>query len=73
MSNDEYICLVNNEGQYSIWFASKEIPLGWKKEGPKGSKEICLEYIKNTWLDMRPLSLRKQMEEQEKKVNNLLT
>lgn len=62
MGNENYICLVNIEGQYSLWSANKEIPLGWKQEGPEGSKEVCLEYIKNTWTDMRPISLRKQME-----------
>lgn len=66
---EEYICLVNIEGQYSLWSANKKIPLGWKQEGPKGSKEICLEYIKSTWTDMRPISLRKQMEEDEKEPN----
>lgn len=25
---EEYICLINEEEQYSIWFAWKEIPLG---------------------------------------------
>jgi MbtH protein len=63
---EEYISLVNIEGQYSLWPANKEIPLGWKQEGSKGSKETCLEYIKNTWTDMRPISLRKQMEDNEK-------
>lgn len=62
MTNEEYICLVNKEGQYSIWFANKEIPIGWEHEGPKGSKEECLEYIKKTWTDMRPISLREQMD-----------
>ena len=58
---EEHICLINDEEQYSLWFAWKEIPLGWKQVGPKGSKEICLEYIKKVWTDMRPKSLREQM------------
>ena len=70
MVNENYICLVNIEGQYSLWSANKEIPLGWTQEGVKGSKEACLEYIKNTWTDMRPISLRKQMESNEKKQAN---
>ena len=37
--NEEYICLINEEEQYSIWFAWKEIPLGWKRVGPKGNKQ----------------------------------
>lgn len=62
-----YIAVVNHEEQYSIWLADKEIPLGWKDVGVKGSKEECLAHIKEVWTDMRPLSLRKAMEENEKK------
>ena len=29
------------------------------------TKEECLAYIKEVWTDMRPLSLRKKMQEQE--------
>ena len=60
--NEEYICLINEEEQYSIWFAWKEIPLGWKQVGPKGSKEEVLKYVKEVWTDMRPKSLREQMD-----------
>jgi len=31
-----------------------------------GTKAECLAYINETWVDMRPLSLRKQMEAQAK-------
>ena len=60
--NEEYICLINEEEQYSIWFAWKEIPLGWKQVGPKGTKQEVLNYVKEVWTDMRPKSLRKQMD-----------
>ncbi|HEX7640834.1 MAG TPA: MbtH family NRPS accessory protein [Noviherbaspirillum sp.] len=53
--------VVNDEEQYSIWPAGKEVPLGWTLVGKQGTKEACLEYIKEVWVDMRPLSLRKQM------------
>jgi len=53
--------VLNDEEQYSIWPAGKEIPLGWKKAGKQASKEACLDYIKEVWTDMRPLSLRQQM------------
>ncbi|MBT4880040.1 MAG: MbtH family NRPS accessory protein [Alphaproteobacteria bacterium] len=59
--SEEFICLINIEGQYSIWFSWKEIPLGWKQVGPTGSKEDCLRYIRENWTDMRPLSLQKAM------------
>jgi len=30
--------------------------------GPKGQKQGCLDYVKEVWTDMRPLSVRKAME-----------
>jgi len=58
-----YRVVVNHEEQYSIWPEYKEIPLGWNDVGKVGPKAECLAYIKEVWTDMRPLSLRKQMEE----------
>jgi uncharacterized protein YbdZ (MbtH family) len=58
-----YRVLVNDEEQYSIWPEYKEIPLGWKDVGKRGLKPDCLSYIKEVWIDMRPLSLRQQMKE----------
>jgi MbtH protein len=58
-----YLVVINHEEQYSIWPDYKEIPLGWSAVGKSGSKEECLNYIKEVWTDMRPLSLRKRMEE----------
>lgn len=58
-----YKVVVNHEEQYSIWFLERENPLSWTDAGKTGLKSECLEYIKEIWTDMRPLSLRKQMEE----------
>lgn len=57
-----YKVVVNHEEQYSIWPAGRELPLGWRDAGKHGKKSECLDYIKEVWTDMRPLSLRKQME-----------
>ncbi len=59
-----YKVVVNHEEQYSIWPADRENALGWKDAGKQGLKAECLAYIKEVWTDMRPLSLRKKMEEQ---------
>lgn len=40
-------------------------PVGWRDVGKQGIKMECLAYIKEVWTDMRPLSLRKQMEKAE--------
>lgn len=58
-----YKVVVNHEEQYSIWPEYKAIPLGWQDVGKAGPKAECLAYIKDVWTDMRPLSLRKKMEE----------
>ncbi|HYO90065.1 MAG TPA: MbtH family protein [Pyrinomonadaceae bacterium] len=68
MSQDEredntiYKVVVNHEEQYSIWPADRENALGWNDAGKSGTKQECLDYIREVWTDMRPLSLRKEME-----------
>jgi MbtH protein len=61
-----YKVVINHEEQYSIWPADRENALGWNDVGKSGTKQECLDYIKDVWTDMRPLSLRKQMEEDER-------
>ena len=61
-----YKVVLNHEEQYSIWPVDRENPLGWRDAGKTGLKAECLEYIKEVWTDMRPLSLRKKMEEMAK-------
>ena len=61
-----YKVVVNPEEQYSIWPEYKENPLGWRDVGKVGPKAECLAYINEVWTDMRPLSLRKAMEEMAK-------
>jgi len=58
-----YKVVINHEEQYSIWFADKEIPRGWRPVGKEGPKAECLAYIDEVWTDMRPLSLRISMQE----------
>jgi len=57
-----YRVVVNHEEQYSIWPADRECPLGWRDAGKTGTKAECLAHIESVWTDMRPLSLRRQME-----------
>jgi MbtH protein len=58
-----YTVVVNDEEQYSIWPADRDLPAGWRAVGKTGTKAECLAYINEVWTDMRPLSLRKKMEE----------
>ena len=58
-----YTVVVNAEEQYSIWPVGRDLPPGWKDAGKTGPKAECLAHIEAVWTDMRPLSLRRQMEE----------
>jgi MbtH protein len=53
-----YTVVVNDEEQYSLWRAGREMPPGWRAAGKTGTKAECLAYIAEVWTDMRPLSLR---------------
>nr|UHJ79954.1 MbtH family NRPS accessory protein [uncultured bacterium] len=64
--NEElFAVVVNHEEQYSIWPIGREVPLGWRIVGKEGSKDECLDYIKEVWVDMRPLSLRQRMSQSD--------
>jgi len=64
ISNDTqtYHVVVNDEDQYSIWCTDRELPLGWRTADKTGTKADCLAYIKSAWTDMRPRSLRSQLD-----------
>jgi MbtH protein len=59
-----YRVVLNDEEQYSIWWADREPPAGWRAEGIEGTRDKCLAHIGEIWTDMRPLSLRLRMEQQ---------
>jgi len=58
-----YKVVMNHEEQYSIWPAYRENALGWNDAGKVGTKAECLAYVEEVWTDMRPLGLRRKMEE----------
>jgi len=59
---EELKVVVNHEEQYSVWPADRENAPGWRDAGKSGSRQECLEYIREVWTDMTPLSLRKRTE-----------
>jgi MbtH protein len=56
-----YKVVLNHEEQYSLWPAERDNAPGWRDAGKQGTREQCLEYIQQVWVDMRPLSLRQQL------------
>ena len=68
MSSEEpdtrtYKVVINQEEQYSIWPTDQDNPLGWRDVGVSGTRRECLDHIKRVWTDMRPLSLRRRMDQ----------
>ncbi len=63
MDDDQrtYRVVRNDEDQYSIWAAGRELPPGWHAEGFEGPRAACLQHIEGVWTDMRPRSLRERM------------
>jgi MbtH protein len=57
----QYLVVINDEEQYSIWAADREIPAGWHGTGVSGTRDECLAHIGDVWTDMRPRSLRLAM------------
>jgi MbtH protein len=60
-----YVVLINDEEQYSLWPERKSVPAGWKLTGFKGPKAACVSHVDETWIDMRPKSLREAMDRTE--------
>ncbi|MFD7713363.1 MbtH family protein [Streptomyces sp. NPDC059785] len=58
-----YLVVLNDEEQYSIWAADRELPAGWRAEGTEASRQDCLKRIEEVWTDLRPASLRRRMEQ----------
>lgn len=67
--NLQYVVVVNDEEQYSIWPAYKAVPLGWQKVGDARNKDACLSYIESAWADIRPKSLRMRLQERASDLN----
>ncbi|MDP0399867.1 MbtH family protein [Tsukamurella strandjordii] len=56
----EFVVLINDEGQHSLWPTFREAPKGWRIAFGEGgrSRAECLGHIEQAWTDIRPLSLR---------------
>ncbi|MBO4205924.1 MbtH family protein [Micromonospora echinofusca] len=65
MSNETaevtHAVVVNDEEQYSVWWADRDLPAGWRKAGFEGTRADCLAHIEQVWSDLRPRSLRERM------------
>lgn len=53
----QYLVLVNDENQHSLWPADIAVPAGWRVALAAGSRQDCLDYVETHWTDMRPASI----------------
>jgi MbtH protein len=58
-----YLVLINDEGQHSLWPIFADVPEGWQVIFGEAGRQECLDFIEENWTDMRPKSLIKAMEE----------
>ena len=58
----EYVVLINDEGQHSLWPKHIDVPVGWTVVHQADSRPNCLAYIEAQWSDMRPVTLVESMD-----------
>ncbi|WP_432742122.1 MbtH family NRPS accessory protein [Streptomyces sp. JH002] len=59
----QFVVVINDEEQYSVWAAERPVPAGWRALETRGTRQECLDHIGTVWTDMRPRSLRVAMGE----------
>ncbi|MGW5652732.1 4-hydroxyphenylpyruvate dioxygenase [Streptomyces humi] len=57
----EYVVLVNEEAQYSLWPVFAAVPDGWTVALPATTRQQALDFVEAQWTDMRPRSLALRM------------
>jgi len=55
----KFVEVINEEEQYSVWPAAKELPLGWFSTGFEGERDECLAHIALVWTNIQPKSSRR--------------
>ncbi|MFD6419495.1 MbtH family NRPS accessory protein [Streptomyces sp. NPDC060194] len=46
--------LVNEQAQYALYPATRDLPDGWEPEGFRGSVDECVAHVDARWTDTRP-------------------
>jgi MbtH protein len=58
----QFVVLVNEEGQYSLWPTFADLPGGWAVSHGPDQRDACLDHVRENWRDMRPRSLAARMD-----------
>ncbi|MGU3499369.1 MbtH family protein [Mycobacterium sp. C31M] len=56
-----FVVLVNDEEQHSLWPTFADVPDGWRVVFGEADRASCLDYIEQSWTDIRPKSLRDRL------------
>jgi glycopeptidolipid biosynthesis protein len=56
-----FLVLVNEEEQHSLWPAFADVPDGWRVVLADADRAACLDYVERHWSDIRPRSLRNRL------------
>jgi MbtH protein len=57
MDDADYVVVVNEYGQHSIWLSDTSLPTGWRVVGTPAKKSECLNHISALWTDMSPAAV----------------
>lgn len=55
----DFIVLINDEEQYSLWSDSIPVPAGWRVVHGPAARQACLDYVDAVWTDLTPRSARR--------------
>lgn len=55
-----FLVLVNDQQQHSLWPVFADVPPGWTVVTGPDSRQNCLDYIEESWTDIRPAEAREQ-------------
>ena len=54
----DFIVLMNDEEQYSLWSVSIPVPAGWRVVFGPAARQACLDHVDAVWTDLTPRSVR---------------
>jgi amino acid adenylation domain-containing protein/thioester reductase-like protein len=57
-ASDDFVVVLNEEGQHALWQAELDVPSGWRRGSPVMSASECLAAIDDSWPDVTPASVR---------------
>lgn len=50
----QYLVLVNDEDQHSLWPEDIAVPGGWRTAHGRDGRAACLAYVEANWTGLRP-------------------